>query len=144
MLIGEYQHTLDPKKRLSLPARFRKELGKTVIVTRGLDKCLFVFSATSWKKLAAKFGDLSIGSSDTRGFNRFMLSGAVEADVDSAGRILIPDYLKDFASLKTEVVVAGVNDRVEVWDKKRWASYKEQIESQGDAMAAKLGEIGVI
>ncbi|MBP6946316.1 MAG: division/cell wall cluster transcriptional repressor MraZ [Candidatus Paceibacterota bacterium] len=144
MLIGEYQHTLDPKKRLSLPARFRKELGKTVIVTRGLDHCLFVFSVTSWKKLAEKFSQLSIGSSDTRGFNRFMLAGAVEADVDSAGRILIPDYLKDFATLKTDVVLAGVNDRIEVWDKKRWASYKEQIESQGDAMAAKLGEIGVI
>ncbi|TSD05352.1 MAG: MraZ protein [Parcubacteria group bacterium Greene0714_7] len=144
MLIGEYQHTLDPKKRLSLPARFRKELGKTVIVTRGLDHCLFVFSVTSWKKLAEKFSQLSIGSSDTRGFNRFVLAGAVEADVDSAGRILIPDYLKDFATLKTDVVLAGVNDRIEVWDKKRWASYKEQIESQGDAMAAKLGEIGVI
>lgn len=144
MLIGEYQHTLDPKKRLSLPARFRKELGKTVIVTRGLDHCLFVFSVASWKKLAEKFSQLSIGSSDTRGFNRFMLAGAVEADVDSAGRILIPDYLKDFATLKTDVVLAGVNDRIEVWDRKRWASYKEQIESQGDAMAAKLGEIGVI
>ncbi len=144
MLIGEYHHTLDPKKRLSLPSKFRKELGKTVIVTRGLDHCLFIFSASAWKKLAGKFAELSIGSSDTRGFNRFMLSGATEADVDSAGRILIPDYLKDFASLKTDVVVAGVNDRLEVWDTKRWASYKEQIESQGDAMAAKLGEIGVI
>ncbi|MDE2079036.1 MAG: division/cell wall cluster transcriptional repressor MraZ [Patescibacteria group bacterium] len=144
MLIGEYQHTLDPKKRLSLPAKFRKELGKTVIVTRGLDHCLFVFSASAWKKLAEKFADLSIGSSDTRGFNRFMLSGAVEADVDSAGRILIPDFLKAFAGLKTNVVLAGVNDRVEIWDTKQWDAYKRTIESQGDAMASKLGEIGVI
>lgn len=144
MLIGEYQHTLDPKKRLSLPARFRKELGKTVIVTRGLDHCLFIFSAASWKKLAEKFADLSIGSTDTRGFNRFMLSGAVEADVDSAGRILIPDFLKDFAGLKTNVILAGVNDRVEIWDTKRWQSYKQEIESQADTMASKLGEIGVI
>src|SRR6185295_14062736 len=110
MFIGEYQHTLDPKKRLSLPVKFRKELGKTVIVTRGLDKCLFVFSAPAWKKLSEKFADLSIGSTDTRGFNRFMLSGAVEAEVDSAGRILIADFLKDFAHLKTDVVLAGVND----------------------------------
>ena len=144
MLIGEYQHTLDPKKRLSLPAKFRKELGKTVIITRGLDRCLFVFSAASWKRLAGKFSELSIGSADTRGFNRFMVAGATDVDVDSAGRVLIPDYLKEFASLKTDVVLAGVNDRIEVWDKKRWESYKADIESKGDQMAAKLGEIGVI
>lgn len=144
MLIGEYTHSLDPKKRLSLPAKFRKELGKTVIVTRGLDHCLFIFSAASWKKLAGKFAELSMGSTDTRGFNRFMLSGAVEAEIDSAGRILIPDFLKDFAQLKTQVVLAGVNDRVEIWDNKRWETYKERIESQADEMASKLGEIGVI
>jgi MraZ protein len=144
MFIGEYRHTLDPKKRLSLPARFRKELGKTVIVTRGLDHCLFIFSSSAWKTLAGKFAGLSIGSTETRGFNRFMLSGAVEADVDTAGRILIPDFLKAFASLKASVVLAGVNDRVEIWDEKRWETYKRDIESKGDAMASKLGEIGVI
>lgn len=144
MLIGEYQHTLDPKKRLSLPAKFRKELGKNLIVTRGLDQCLFVFSVATWKKLTAKFADLSIGSSDTRGFNRFMLSGAVEAEVDSAGRILVPDFQKEFAGLKSEVVLTGVNDRVEIWDKKHWNAYKARIESQADSMASKLGEIGVI
>jgi MraZ protein len=144
MLIGEYTHSLDPKKRLSLPAKFRKELGKTVVVTRGLDHCLFIFGATAWKKLAQKFAELSIGSTDTRGFNRFLLAGAVEAEVDGAGRILIPDFLKDFAGLKTQVVLAGVNDRVEIWDEKRWQTYKERIESQADEMASKLGEIGVI
>ena len=144
MLIGEYLHTIDPKKRLSLPSKFRKELGKTVTVTRGLDHCLFVFPQPAWKKLVGKFSELSIGSTETRGFNRFMLSGAVEVDIDSAGRILIPDFLKGFANLKTKVVLAGVNDRVEIWDEKRWNSYKEQIESQGDSMAQKLGEIGVI
>jgi MraZ protein len=144
MLIGEYLHTIDPKKRLSLPAKFRKELGKTVIVTRGLDQCLFVFPLSSWKKLVAKFSDLSSGSTESRGFNRFMLSGAVEADVDSAGRVLVPDFLKEFATLKTKVVLAGVNDRVEIWDQKRWDTYKKKIESQGDALAQKLGELGVI
>jgi MraZ protein len=144
MFIGEYQHTLDPKKRLSLPSKFRKELGKAIVVTRGLDHSLFVFSASAWKKLAAKFADLSIGSIDTRGFNRFMLSGAVEAEVDSAGRILIPDFLKDFADLKTNVILAGVGERVEIWDAKRWEAYKRDIESKADAMASKLGEIGVI
>jgi MraZ protein len=144
MLIGEYQHTLDPKKRLSLPSKFRKELGKDIVVTRGLDHSLFVFSANAWKKLAGKFSDLSIGSMDTRSFNRFMLSGAVEVEVDSAGRILIPDFLKDFASLKTDVVLAGVGERVEIWDKKRWETYKREIEAKADAVAAKLGELGVI
>jgi MraZ protein len=144
MLIGEYLHTVDPKKRLSLPAKFRKELGEVVIVTRGLDHCLFVFSLSSWQKLVSKFSELSIGSSETRGFNRFMLSGASEVEVDSAGRILIPDFLKDFAGLKAKVILAGVSDRVEIWDDKRWESYKTDIESKGDAMAQKLGEIGVI
>jgi MraZ protein len=144
MLIGEYLHTIDPKKRLSLPSKFRKELGKNVIITCGLDHCLFVFPHGAWKKLVTKFSDLSIGSSETRGFNRFMLSGAVEADVDSAGRVLIPDFLKEFAGLKSKVVLAGVNDRVEIWDQKRWDAYKKRIESEGDTFAQKLGELGVI
>lgn len=144
MLIGEYRHSIDPKKRLSLPSKFRKELGEVVIVTRGLDHCLFVFSQASWQKLVAKFGELSIAQAETRGFNRFMLSGASEVEVDSAGRILVPDFLKDFAGLATKVVVAGVNDRVEIWDEKRWESYKADIESKGDQMAQKLGEIGLL
>lgn len=144
MLIGEYLHTVDPKKRLSLPAKFRKELGKAVIVTRGLDQCLFVFSQASWKSLVQKFGGLSIGSAESRGFNRFMFSGAVEADVDAAGRILLPDNLKEYAGLKGKVILAGVNTRVEIWDEKRWDTYKKKIESQGDDLAQKLGEIGVI
>src|SRR3989344_2377441 len=139
MLIGEYRHTIDPKKRLSLPAKFRKELGEIVIVTRGLDHCLFVFSQDSWKKLVEKFTTLSIGSPESRGFNRFMLSGAVEVDVDSAGRVLVPDFLKDFAGLSTKVILAGVNDRIEIWDDTRWESYKADIEAKGDQMAEKLG-----
>jgi MraZ protein len=144
MLIGEYLHTIDPKKRLSLPVKFRKELGNTVIVTRGLDQCLFVFPQGAWKKLVQKFSDLSIGSVETRGFNRFMLSGAVEVEVDSAGRILLPEFLKIFATLGSKVVLAGVNDRVEIWDQERWEAYKKKIESQGDELAQKLGELGVI
>ncbi len=144
MLIGEYLHTIDPKKRLSLPVKFRKELGKTIIVTRGLDQCLFVFPQAAWKKLVSKFSELSFGSAETRSFNRFMLSGAVEVDVDTAGRILLPEFLTGFAGLKSKVVLAGVNDRVEIWEEKRWNSYKAKIESQGDAIAQKLGEIGVL
>jgi MraZ protein len=144
MLIGEYTHTLDPKKRLSLPVRFRKEVGKKVVVTRGLDNCLFVYSLSEWKKIAEKLASLPMGAADTRGFNRFLLSGAVEIDVDSVGRMLIPDFLKDFAGLRSKVVFAGAGTRVEVWDEKIWREYKRRIERQADAMAEKLGEIGVI
>ena len=144
MLLGEYLHTLDPKKRLSLPVKFRKEIGKKVVITRGLDNCLFVYSLKSWESISAKLGELSIGQADQRGFNRFMLSGAVEVDVDSVGRILIPDFLKDFGGLKSRVIVAGVNDRIELWDERTWKDYKKRIEKQADAMAEKLGDLGVL
>ncbi len=144
MLIGEYTHTLDPKKRLSLPARFRQELGRKVVITRGLDNCLFMYSTKEWSKVSEKLGELSFTKSDTRGFNRFMLSGAVEVEVDSAGRILIPDFQKEFASLKERVVLAGLQARVEIWDEGKWRTYKKRIEGQADQMAEKLGEIGVL
>ncbi len=144
MLIGEYTHTLDDKKRLSLPAKFRKELGRGIIITRGLDRCLFMFSAPAWKRITEKMEALSMGAGESRGFNRFMLAGAVEAEIDSAGRILIPDFLKDFAGLKSKVVFAGVGDRAELWDQKRWAMYTTRIESEADTMAEKLGSIGVL
>jgi MraZ protein len=144
MLIGEYTHTLDPKKRLSLPSRFRKEVGKKVVVTRGLDNCLFVYSLSEWKKIAEKLAALPMGAADTRGFNRFLLSGAVEIDVDSVGRMLIPDFLKEFASLRSRVILAGAGTRVEIWDEKLWKEYKRRIEKQADAMAEKLGEIGIL
>ncbi len=144
MLIGEYTHSMDDKKRLSLPSKFRKELGKGAVMTRGLDHCLFIFSAASWKNITAKMGTLSMGAGDGRGFNRFLLAGAVEAEIDSAGRILVPDFLKKFAGLKTKAVFAGVGDRVEIWDEGRWDTYKQHIELEGDKMAEKLGEIGAL
>ncbi len=144
MLIGEYIHTLDPKKRIALPAKFRKELGKKVVITRGLDNCLFVYPMKQWQKVTEKLGQLPMGQADTRGFGRFMLAGAVESDIDSIGRILVPDFLKDFAGLKTHIAVLGVNDRVELWDEKVWATYKGRIEKQADALAEKLGEIGIL
>ncbi len=144
MLIGEYTHTLDPKKRLSLPVKFRKELGRKLVVTRGLDNCLFIYSEKEWGKIAEKLAKLPIGQADTRGFNRFMLSGAVEVDADGAGRVLIPDFLKNFAKLRESVVLAGVIDRVEIWNEKEWKEYKRRIEEKADAMAEKLGEIGAL
>lgn len=144
MLIGEYIHTLDAKKRIALPAKFRKELGKKVVVTHGLDNCLFVYPLKTWQKVTEKLSLLPMGQADTRGFGRFMLAGAVESDIDSIGRILVPDFLKDFAGLEAHVAVIGVHDRVELWDEKIWSTYKGRIEKQADALAEKLGEIGVL
>lgn len=144
MLIGEYTHTIDEKNRISLPVKFRKEVGKKVVVTHGLDNCIFLYSMDEWKQVAEKLGGLGIGQSDTRGFNRFMMAGAVEIDVDAIGRILIPDFLKKFAGLKEKVVFAGVHNRVELWDSSRWSEYKGRVEKQADKLAEKLGEIGAL
>ncbi|PIP86386.1 division/cell wall cluster transcriptional repressor MraZ [Candidatus Campbellbacteria bacterium CG11_big_fil_rev_8_21_14_0_20_44_21] len=144
MLIGEYTHTIDDKKRLSLPVKFRKELGKKIVITHGLDNCLFVYPENEWKKVSEKLANLGVGQSDSRGFNRFMLGGAVEVSVDSIGRILIPDFLKEFARLKNKVAVIGVHARAEIWDQKAWAGYKKEIEGKADALAQKLGDVGAI
>lgn len=143
MLIGEYRHTIDQKKRIALPAKLRKELGRTVVITHGLDHCLSVYPMKEWSQVADKLGNLSMGQADTRGFNRFMLAGAVEVDVDAMGRILVPDFLKDYAGLKTKVVMAGIHNRLELWDEDRWTEYKNKVATQADALAEKLGEIGV-
>jgi len=144
MLIGEYEHSLDEKKRIMLPKAFTKELGKKMFLTRGLDNCLFLYAASSWGRITEKLQTLSFAQADTRGFNRFFLSGAVEIEADAAGRILMPDNHKKFAGLKKNVVFAGVSDRVEIWDAGAWKQYKARIEKQADVMAEKLGEIGAL
>ena len=144
MLIGEYTHTIDDKNRLSLPAKFRLLMGKKVVVTPGLDQCLFVFTHAEWKKIEERLTESSLLQADNRSFNRFMFAGAVEAEVDSIGRILIPDFLRDRANLKNKVVVIGVSSRVEIWNEKVWSDYKKVVEKQADALAEKLGQVGVL
>lgn len=144
MLIGEYTHTQDEKKRISLPSKFRKELGKKVVLTHGLDNSLFMFSMKEWEVISSKLGSLSMGQSESRGFNRIMLAGAVEIEVDSVGRVLVPDFLREFASLQNKVVFAGVHNRVELWDEARWKTYKSRILEQADELAEKLGQVGAI
>ena len=144
MLIGEYTHTIDAKKRISLPSKFRKEMGKNIVITHGLDNCLFVYPIAEWKKMSEKLATLGMGQSDTRGFARFMLAGAVEVPVDSLGRILIPDFLQSFAKIASKVVFTGVVNRVEIWNPTQWNAYKNNIQKQADTMAEKLGEIGMI
>lgn len=144
MLIGEYRHTLDDKKRIALPSKFRKELGKKVVVTHGLDNCLFMYSPRSWSKIAKELGELSMAKADTRGINRFLLAGAAEIDVDGNGRILLPDHLRSFANITSKVVFAGVYDRIEIWDDTKWSDYKRHIVTKADEMAEKLGDIGAL
>ncbi len=138
MFIGEYRHSFDAKNRISVPAKFRKELGSSVVVTRGFDKCLFVYPKSAWKVRAAEMAKHSMGNAAGRGLARLMLAGASEAEVDSAGRVLVPDYLKSFANLSSKGVIAGVSDRVEIWDEKAWETYTENIERDADQFAERL------
>ncbi len=142
MFIGEYRHTFDAKNRISLPAKFRSDLGRSVVITRGLDKCLFVYPKAVWKREAQKIAQHSTGGAAGRGLARLMLAGASESDVDSNGRVLIPDYLRTFATLSTKAVLVGVNDRVEVWDENAWQAYTVSIERDADQFAEKLGNQG--
>lgn len=144
MFIGEYKHVIDDKNRLSLPAKFRKELGGRVVITRGLDSCLFLYTEKSWDKIAETYGSLSVASSDTRKFARFMLAGASEVEVDSAGRILIPEFLAGYAGLAGKVVLAGLYGRIEIWNSERWEADKSSFETQGESVAERLADLGVI
>lgn len=143
MFIGEYQHSIDPKKRLAVPSKFRNELKNKVVVTRGLDKCLFIYPVKVWEELANKLGTMPVGEAATRSFIRLMLAGAIDVEVDKQGRILIPDYLKEYAALDKNVVIAGIYNRLEIWDETKWSSYKKDAEKNSDEIAEQLGKLGV-
>ena len=143
MFIGEYIHNLDIKGRLAIPAKFREKLLTGAIITRGLDNCLFVFGQKEWEVLAQKLTALPLSQANSRAFVRLMLAGAMDVEIDGQGRILIPDYLRKYASLKKETVIAGLYSRVEVWDKENWEKYKQKTESVSEEIAEKLGELGI-
>lgn len=143
MLIGEYLHTIDGKKRLAVPAKLRDKIGKKAVITRGLDNCLFLYPLKEWEALAEKLSKLPVGQSNTRSFIRLMLAGASEVEADSLGRILIPEYLKNYAELKKDIVIAGLYNRLEIWDKEKWNGYKESAGRNTEEIAEKLGELGV-
>lgn len=144
MLIGEYIHTMDEKNRLSLPAKFRKEVGKHLVVTPGLDNCLFVFTQKEWQLIAERLADNSMLQADNRSFNRYMFGGAQEVDVDASGRILVPDFLKNRAKLSSKIALVGVQNRIELWDEEIWNGYKKVVEGQADQLAEKLGGAGML
>ena len=144
MLIGEYLHTIDQKNRLSVPSKFRKELGKVVVVSRGLDKCLFLYPLLMWEKLAQKLSiELPWGKAENRSFMRAMIAGAADIQIDALGRILLPDNLKNFASLGKEAMVVGLYNRVEIWNPEIWKTYSEFANQNTELIAEKLGEVGM-
>jgi len=142
MLIGEYIHTIDEKNRVSMPVKFRKELGKKIIITPGLGACLFIFTVKEWEKVSRKLSDsendLSFLKADQRSFNRYMFGRAAEVEIDSIGRMLIPEFLQQGIRLLDKAAIIGVKDRVEVWNEKAWAEQKEKIEREAEGLAEKL------
>ena len=143
MFIGEFRHNLDSKGRVAIPAKFRAKLSGGAIITRGLDHCLFILTNKDWEVLAQKLVALPLAQANSRAFVRLMLSGASDVELDTQGRILVPDYLRKYAGLNKEAIVAGVYNRMEVWDAKSWADYKAKTESQSEEIAEKLSELGI-
>ena len=143
MFIGEYQHLIDDKGRLAVPAKFRAALKGGAIITHGLDHCLFVYGKNDWKIIAEKLKSLSFAQSNSRAFSRFMLAAAMEVDLDVQGRILIPDYLCEYAKLKKKTVIAGLYNRLEIWDEENWNRYKEKTGASAEDIAEKLDGLGI-
>lgn len=143
MFIGEYQHTLDEKGRIAIPVKFRAALSGGAVVTRGLDNCLFLYTRDEWEKLAKRLAELPISQANTRAFARLMLGGAMDVEVDSQGRVTLPEYLRTFGKIKKNVVVAGLYNRLELWDETTWNKYKSVTEKESGDIAEKLGSLGV-
>jgi len=143
MFIGEYHHSIDEKGRVAVPKKFRRELIKGGVVTRGLDNCLFIYTKKEWQVLADKLASLPISKANTRAFARLMLAGAMEIEIDKQGRILLPDYLRKYGRIKKQVVIAGLYNRIEIWDKMLWEKYKTNTERQSGDIAEALEGLGV-
>jgi MraZ protein len=141
MFMGEYRHTIDDKGRIIIPAKFRDELGKTFVVTRGLDNCLFAYPSPEWQQLEQKLKTLPFTRSDARAFTRFFFSGATEVELDKQGRINVPGNLRQYAKLEKECVVLGVSNRVEIWSKHIWEDYFQESEESFNDIAEKLVDL---
>lgn len=143
MFIGEYQHSVDSKGRIAIPAKFRASLKKGAVVTRGLDNCLFLYPKKDWEELATKLSSLPISQKDARAFARLMLAGAMDVEPDRQGRINLPGYLREYANIKNQAIIAGLYNRLEIWDKKNWEKYKSSAEKESNDIAEHLGNLGV-
>lgn len=143
MFIGEYTISMDAKGRIAVPAKFRSLLNAEAVVTRGLDKSLFLYPKNEWEKIAGKLAALPLSKANSRAFARLMLAGAFDAELDKQGRMMIPEYLRKFASLTKKVIVAGLYNRIEIWNEEAWDAYKTTTEKESTSIAEALGELGV-
>ena len=138
MLLGEHEHALDDKNRLTLPARLRDQLGERVVVTRGLDGCLYVYAAAEWAKLAERVGTLDALSREARTMQRFFFASGTEAELDKQGRIVIPANLLESAGIGRDVTVAGIYDHLEIWDRAAWRDQRQTVEGSAEDVAERL------
>ncbi|GGB45101.1 division/cell wall cluster transcriptional repressor MraZ [Virgibacillus dakarensis] len=143
MFMGEFQHNIDAKGRIIVPAKFREELGESFVVTRGLDKCLFAYPMNEWKLLEEKLKKLPLTKKDARAFTRFFFSGAVECEIDKQGRINIPQPLRNYAVLEKECVVIGVSNRIEFWASENWDDYFNDSEESFAEIAENLMDFDI-
>jgi len=143
MFIGEYNHTLDDKGRLAIPAKFRAILKIGAVVTKGLDNCLFLYTKEQWGKIAARFAALPISQAKSRAFARHLLAGAMDLEFDNQGRITLPEYLRQFSSLKKKVIITGLYNHLEIWNELAWNKYKTETEKNSNAIAEELGDLGI-
>lgn len=143
MMMGEYHHSLDEKNRLIIPIKFREELGKEFVITRGLEGCIFLYSLSEWKQIVSKLQSLPFTRKDVRDFSRFFLSGATTLEFDKQGRINITSPLITYANLTKNCVIIGVNDRVEIWSEERWNEFITEKESQLSEIAERLFDINI-
>ena len=141
MLIGEYEHSLDSKNRIIMPSKFRADIGEKFIVTKGLDGCLFAYSISEWKNFEEKLRSLPLSNKDARAFSRFFFAGATDCILDKQGRFLIPSNLREFAELEKDLVIVGMNSRIEIWAKNKWKNVDEQISA--DEIAEKMEMLGI-
>ncbi|SHJ63029.1 MraZ protein [Anaerobranca californiensis DSM 14826] len=143
VFLGEYQHSIDDKGRVIIPAKFRDSLGRKFIVTRGLDNCLFVYPENEWAIMEEKLKKLPLTKGDARAFVRFLFSGATECELDKQGRILIPQNLREFAQINKDCVIIGVSNRVEIWSKENWEKYSLDAEQSFDEIAEKIVDFDI-
>ncbi len=143
MLIGEFEHSLDAKGRLIMPAKLRESIGENFVVTKGLDGCLFAFSTSEWANFEEKLKSLPLSNRNSREFTRFFLSGASECEIDKQGRFLIPNNLRESASLTKDVIIIGVGTRIELWDKEKWNSYNSDENISVEDIAENMTNLGI-
>jgi MraZ protein len=143
VFIGEYSHNLDDKGRLAVPKKFRADLSRGAVITRGLDSCLFLYTKKEWEKLATKLSALPFAQANTRAFARLMLAGAMDAELDAQGRVIVPEYLRTYAGIQKSIVVAGLYNRLELWDEAKWNEYKKKTESESSQIAEQMANLGV-